>query len=199
MRSYVTVARSTSDGGQRDTALRERVEKVESKLDKVMELLEKLLLLQTQALTGQLPKPGSSTASLECSLTSQTRVSPGLNDTEAAVLLSSPQEQVLADTDSDPEQDMGDVEVSEVDDTTPAHQATQEMDMTPAGSVPAQLKGKVTELTKEQGQPCNNSPMESDITPSPLIRRKQQRRSGPIGKPSSNLTKLAFIPDPGDE
>ena len=88
--SYVTVARSTSDGEQRDTALREMVEKVECKLDKVMEHLEKLLLSQTQALIGQVSKPGCSTSYPQCFLTSQTRMSSGLSGTGSSPAFISP-------------------------------------------------------------------------------------------------------------
>ena len=204
--SYANMVRSPSEGISRETrdtaSLRGRVESVESKLDKVMTLLEKLLQLQLSKETagaseqtkGQLSTTKSST---------QPEIVTDSHDKEhekvVGINTPLPTTQLTEPSTQSSEQHMGNDSLSDMEEnesqTQPDH--SQEMGQT----IPSEPQWSMAGPTKKGGgnKSKKGRTDDSQVIVSPHVGSKNQTGLDQAqGKRMPNLTRMAFIPESPD-
>lgn len=195
-RPYASVVRSGSDGTPRDTSPRlDKVDVIEKKLDRLMELMEKLVTLHTESLQAHLTSPRSSGISrpiIEPSQNTVSTVPEGERHTGSDSDYPLTQADIIPDSVPD-EVDLtpGDALSDTGEDMTIDHSQG-----TLATRRPSRLAGADTLQKGRQGRTSDG-----EVAPSPQIGRKPHGKKGkaPDTRAMPNLTRMAFIPEGMDQ
>ena len=199
-RPYATVVRSGSEGLNRDALPRlDRVDKVETKLDRMMELLEQLIKLQTESIRAQLTpdRNGAHSHDVEPSQNAVGTVAEDegqmVSDGSSPLILTQA-EDMISDSvpDGDADLSLGAASTSDMGGDVAAgnSQGAHETERQPS------VDGKPMLMKGRQGRLGDG-----EITPSPPIGRKPQSRKGKVqdNRRMPSLTRMAFIPEGMDQ
>ena len=199
-RPYATVVRSGSEGLNRDALPRlDRVDKVETKLDRMMELLEQLIKLQTESIRAHLTpdRNGAHSPDVEPSQNAVGTVAEDegqmVSDGSSPLILTQA-EDMISDSvpDGDADLSLGEASTSDMGgDVAAGHsQGAHETERQPS------VDGKPMLMKGRQGRLGDD-----EITPSPPIGRKPQSRKGKVqdNRRMPSLTRMAFIPEGMDQ
>lgn len=195
-RPYAAVVRSGSEATSRDVS--PRVDKVERKLDRMMELLEQLIKLQTTSIQAQLAPPVSTEAGEhDTEPTPPTVISMREDESQMASDSDSP---LITQTDdlshSVPDGDVdlfsSDATVSDVGEALTGGTSQDQVE-----------KGRFSKAIEQNQLPKGRHGRlgDDEVTPSPHIGRKLQGKKGKAQdhRRMPSLTRMAFIPEGMDE